>query len=132
MEDDVTMERNEQLRRMVRDLGRTLAEAISDSSDASRTLRRLHNEGYAISLALGRSRDGEPEETLTVLLEKRLHELRRRSPGAEASEAPPGVPPEPGRESDSREPQFRMRGRDLAFLRSIGIDPTRSAKRRRR
>lgn len=131
MNDDVTMERNEQLHRMIRDLGRTLAEAISDSSDASQTLRRLQSEGYAVSLALGRSRRGEPQETLTVMLEKRGHAPRREPSEAET----PGPLPDSFRASGSRDPQFRMRGKDLAFLRSIGIDPTRSArsvKRRRR
>jgi hypothetical protein len=140
MDDDVTMERNEQLQRMIRDLGRMLAEAISDSTDASQTLRRLHNEGYAVSLALGRSPEGGPEEMLTVMLEKRGREPRLESAGAddlgeslgedlgEDLRPPTGAPREPG----SREPQFRMHGSDLAFLRSVGIDPTRSAKRRRR
>lgn len=162
MDDDVTMNRNERLHRMIRDLGRTLAEAISDSSEASRTLRRLHSEGYAVSLALGRSPQGGAEETLTVMLEKRGREARLgtlgdpglgadpfsedvaagdgvaegsfaesmdpESLGAEDLVPPPGVP----REAEPREPQFRMHGSDLAFLRSIGIDPTRSKKRRRR
>lgn len=127
MDDDVTMQRNERLQRMIRDLGRMLAEAISDSTDASQTLRRLHNEGYAVSLALGRSPEGGPEETLTVMLEKRDHEPGRESLG-EDLKPPSGAP----RESGSREPQFRMHGSDLAFLRSIGIDPTRNTKRRRR
>lgn len=132
MDDDVTMERNERLQRMIRDLGRMLAEAISDSTDASQTLRRLYNEGYAVSLALGRSPEGGPEETLTVMLEKRGREPRLESSGAddlgedlgEDLRPPTGDP----RESGSREPQFRMRGADLAFLRSIGIDPTRSTR----
>lgn len=123
---------------MIRDLGRTLAEAISDSSDASQTLRRLHDEGYAVSLALGRSPQGGPEETLTVMLERRGPEPRMDAMDAESFDAeslgaedlvPPRSAP---RESGSREPQFRMHGSDLAFLRSIGIDPTRSKKRRRR
>lgn len=32
----------------------------------------------------------------------------------------------------SAEPDFRIDGRDLAFLRSIGIDPTRRRRGRRR
>jgi len=112
------MESNEKLRRMFRDLGRTLAEAISDSSDASRTLRQLHHEGYAISLGLARSNGQGPQETLTVILEKRPLD--------------PDSPPNPPEPPSTSEPAFRIYGRDLAFLRSIGIDPTRRPRRRRR
>lgn len=31
----------------------------------------------------------------------------------------------------SRKPVFRINGKDLSFLRSIGIDPTRRLRRRR-
>lgn len=151
------MNSDEKLRRMIRDLGRTLAEAISDSSEASRTLRRLNAEGYAISLELGRSsRRSGPGETLTLFLERRPREgLREQDPGEHglgehglggyglgehglgehnpgpldpARALPPALPPRP----ESSEPSFQIDGRDLAFLRSIGIDPTRRPRKQRR
>jgi hypothetical protein len=39
---------------------------------------------------------------------------------------------EPVGPSEPREPAFRIDAQDLAFLRSIGIDPTRRARRPRR
>jgi len=150
------MRSDEKLRRMIRDLGRTLAEAISDSSEASRTLRRLHAEGYAISLELGRSsRTSGPGETLTLFLERRPREglgeqgpgepgpresglqesglqesgLQECSPALDPARAlPPALPPR----SETSEPAFQIDGRDLAFLRSIGIDPTRRPRKQRR
>lgn len=132
------MENHEKLRQMIQDLGRALAEAISDSSDASRTLRHLHHEGYAVSLALGPSEGNGPDETsFTVLLAKRPQPMQ-----PSASLNPDGTPQgvsgrSPGRSPDpaperAPEPTFQIRGRDLAFLRSIGIDPTRRPPRRRR
>jgi hypothetical protein len=96
------------MRRMLRDFGRALSEAISDSSEATAKLRQICDRGYSLYLLLdgaGAMRELE-EEALAV----REEPVRRSSPS---------------------EPQFRINGEDLAFLRSVGIDPTRRRRSRR-
>jgi hypothetical protein len=88
---------------MLRDLRRALSEAISESSDVSRTLRRIREEGYSLYLLVDCKREAfDDDDPLPVA-------ARRRE----------------------REPVFQINGTDLHFLRSIGIDPTRRTRRRR-
>jgi len=90
---------DENLRQMLRDLGRALSHAISESPEVGETLRRIENEGYSLHLVLDCKRDGETAAT-----------------------------PEPPRRAGG-EPVFRINGDDLFFLRSCGIDPTRRRRR---
>jgi hypothetical protein len=95
---------------MLRDLGRALAEAITDSSDVTGALRKLHEEGYS----------------LFILLERRE--------ATDAEDSGEGAAAEPSAEqalARRAEPVFRIHGADLSFLRSIGIDPTRRVKSRK-
>ncbi|HEX9732489.1 MAG TPA: hypothetical protein VGG06_10945 [Thermoanaerobaculia bacterium] len=85
--------------------GRALVEAINGSSEISGAARRLRREGYSLHLVLGCLQEGQTE-------------------GAEEPAAPPGNP--------ARKPAFRLDGKDVTFLKSIGIDPTRSIRRRRK
>lgn len=97
---------------MLRDFGRALSEAISDSTEATDKLRQIRDRGYSLYLLLdgaGAMREIE-EEALAV-----RGEPRRRSRG----------------EAGGADPQFRINGDDLAFLRSVGIDPTRRRRSRR-
>jgi hypothetical protein len=88
---------------MLRELRRALSEAITDSSDVSRTLRRIREEGYSLYLLVDCKRE-EIEEPLALTAPR----------------------------FSSSEPAFVIDGRDLSFLRSIGIDPTRRLRRRRK
>ncbi len=88
------------LHEMIRDLGRAISEAISESAEVNCALRRLRQEGYSLYL-LVKEETSEP-----------------------VSRKPSSSPPR-------GEPVFRIDGRDLSFLRSIGIDPTRQLRRRR-
>jgi len=90
---------------MLRDFGRALSEAISDSSEASRKLRQLKDEGYSLYLLL----DGGGGEN---------------GRGGQPAAAPQ-------KQLAAGQPEFRINGKDLSFLRSIGIDPTRRLRRRR-
>lgn len=120
------------MRPLIRDLRRALAEAISESSDVSRSLRRIREEGYAMVLHLDCKREvGEEESPLVpaaraaVLadpLAQKPEKLARsmKSPGPEAGALAPSPPP-----------TFQIDGRDLGFLRSIGIDPTRRLRRKK-
>jgi hypothetical protein len=101
---------DDKIRQMLRDLGRALSDAISESSDVNQALRRIHEEGYSLFIFLDRRSsgqgDGEDEEEL-----------------AGARRALPARP--------YGEPVFRIHGGDLSFLRSIGIDPTRRVRSRK-
>lgn len=96
---------DDKLHQMLRELRRALSEAISESSDVNRTLRRIREEGYALYLLVDCKREPNEIEPLTF-----------------ATTAP---------RRSSGEPTFQIDGRDLSFLRSIGIDPTRRLRRRR-
>jgi len=88
---------------MLRELQRALSDAISESPDVHQTVRRIQDEGYALYLLLDCKRE-MPSLTEVPLESSRL------SVG---------------------EPVFQIDTRDLSFLRSIGIDPTRRLRRRR-
>ncbi len=87
------------IHQILQSLGRTLAHAIARSSEVSGIVRRIHREGYSLSLVL---QDG-----------KRSAQVELTAP------RPP------------RDPAFRLGGKDVTFLKSLGIDATRSGKRRR-
>ena len=91
---------------MLRDLRRALSDAISESSEVNRTLRKIREEGYSLYLLVDCKRDANDQEPLALT-------------------GPPRLP------SGSREPVFQIDIRDLSFLKSIGIDPTRRLRRRR-
>lgn len=91
---------------MLRDLRRALSDAISESSEVNRTLRKIREEGYSLYLLVDCKRDANDQEPLALTEPPRLH-------------------------SRSGEPVFQIDIRDLSFLRSIGIDPTRRLRRRR-
>lgn len=92
---------DDKLRQMLRDLGKALSEAITESSEVNEALRRIHEEGYALCILLNRRPEGAGDEP------------ERATTGAQG------------------QPVFRINGGDLSFLRSIGIDPTRRVRRRR-
>jgi hypothetical protein len=95
---------DDKLHSMLRDLRRALSEAISESSEINRTLRKIREEGYALYLLVDCKREVEDPEAVALT-------------------AP--------RWPTSGEPAFQIDGRDLNFLKSIGIDPTRRLRRRR-
>lgn len=88
---------------MLRDLRRALSEAISESSEVNRTLRKIREEGYSLYFLVDCKRESLEELSLAA----------------------------PRFRSSSGEPVFQIDIRDLNFLRSIGIDPTRRLRRRR-
>jgi hypothetical protein len=89
---------------MLRELRRALSEAISESTDVNRTLRKIREEGYSLYLLVDCKRDATELEPVAFGNTPRL---------------------------SSGEPVFQIDIRDLSFLRSIGIDPTRRLRRRR-
>ncbi len=80
-----------------------LARALSDSSEAGEAVREIKREGWSLYLVV----DQQEDEGSGAALEL----------SAGRAEAQP--------------PAFKIDGQDLTFLRSIGIDPTRSLRKRR-
>lgn len=93
---------DESMQRKLRDLGRAVFEAISESSEVSEALDLIRAEGYALSMQLNCKKEPteDPEEPAVRALPEAI-------------------------------PEFRIDGQDVTFLRSIGIDPTRRMRRRR-
>lgn len=94
---------------MLRDLRRALSEAISESTEVNRTLRKIREEGYSLYLLVDCKRESNDPDALPL-----------------GSSLRPSA-----RSRGGSEPAFQIDGRDLSFLRSIGIDPTRRLRRRR-
>jgi hypothetical protein len=94
---------DDKLHHMLRDLRRALSEAISESPEVSRSLKKIRLEGYSLYLLVDCKRDVTELEPLPLSVGR--------------------IPP--------AEPCFQIDGRDLSFLKSIGIDPTRRLRRRR-
>ena len=96
---------------LLRDLGDALVEAMTSSEEIAGRLEELQEAGYSIVLRV----DCRSAEEAAAEIE---------AAEAEESAALAGAP--------VRDPDFRINGNDLSFLRSIGIDPTRKGPRRQR
>lgn len=101
----------EKIRQMLDELGQALAEAIRNSPGVSETIEQIRQDGYALHLMVGNMQlSDEKEGTL--------------------GEPPPPETTEPTVETPA--PPFRVNTDDVTFLKSIGIDPTRAVRRRRK
>jgi hypothetical protein len=113
-------ELDDKLHQMLKDLRRALSDAISESSEVSRTLRKIREEGYSLYLLVDCKRetsDGEPLALSPAVRTPRISRMTSTTSAASAASA--------------ADPCFVIDGRDLSFLKSIGIDPTRRLRRRR-
>jgi hypothetical protein len=106
---------DERVRAHLRDLGTALNEAVSASPKVYEILARVKAEGYDAYLVLD----------ATVALDRRgrrssaaLPSIRRGAPSAHRGDGEPAT--------------FKIDMRDLSLLRSLGIDPTRPVRARRR
>lgn len=138
---------NARLKRKLADLGKALSEALAESSDASRRLSELREEGYSVYLLLesdgergvrtgerapAARADGAPALSAQRQLSGRRLNGQRQLTGQGQLEGRGQLPAEPRvGAAPLPEPAFLIDGRDLAFLKSVGIDPTRSPRRRR-
>ena len=102
---------DDQLQGKLRELGRAVFEAISESPEVGEALDLIRAEGYSLSLQLNCKKESSDEESI----EESIEALAAR---------PVLALPE-------HDPMFRIDGQDLTFLRSIGIDATRKMRRRR-
>jgi hypothetical protein len=101
---------DEKTRAALRELGKALNEAVSSSAEVHAILARLREEGHEPYLVLD----------ATVAIEKR----GRRAQAALPSIRRGGQ----ARREDPEGASFKIDVKDLHFLRSVGIDPTRAAR----
>lgn len=105
------MELNDHLREMLKELGQAINESISGSGRVHDSIQRIRDEGYNLYMVLDakvgvNKRDGRGS--------------RGRSSGSRGEHAV----------SEERA-AFRINVKDLRFLKSVGIDPTRKVRNRR-
>jgi hypothetical protein len=88
---------------LLKDLRGAITEALADSTDVTRSMDEIRDEGWSVYLVIDRKREDETPEGIELTAE----------------------------ESDGVDPTFRINSSDLSFLKSVGIDPTRKVRRRR-
>jgi hypothetical protein len=106
------MELNDHLREMLKELGQAINESISGSGRVHDSIQRIRDEGY----------------NLYMVLDAKVGVNKRD--GRAGSRARSGARGENGSGSEERA-AFRINVKDLRFLKSVGIDPTRKVRNRR-
>ncbi len=108
------MELNDHLRQMLKELGQAINESISGSGRVHDSIQRIRDEGY----------------NLYMVLDAKVG-VNRRAPRALSRRRP--VSSGNGKDLLPAEGQaaFRINIKDLRFLKSLGIDPTRKVRNRR-
>jgi hypothetical protein len=108
------MELNDHLREMLKELGQAINESISGSGRVHDSIQRIRDEGY----------------NLYMVLDAKVGVNRRETRGSlrrvEASDSEEDEVLAPGERA-----AFRINIKDLRFLKSVGIDPTRKVRARR-
>jgi len=100
------MELNDHLREMLKELGQAINESISGSGRVHDSIQRIRDEGYNLYMVLDEARSG-----------------RRRLAAVSSDPVT--------EESSVERAAFRINVKDLGFLKSVGIDPTRKVRSRR-
>ena len=98
---------NPLIKQWLQDLGRAVAEAMASSSEVTSTVNRIQEHGFSLYLVLDAKENEEDRSRFDL-----THPFDRPGP-------------------QDRAPEFKLDGDDVAFLKSLGIDPTRTGKRRR-
>jgi hypothetical protein len=103
-------------RTLLSNVERALLDALAESPDVHRSIWRLQKAGFTLRLSI------------------ECHESNGESSTAETPASPPNAleSPHPGPRPSPRPITFRIDADDLGFLRSIGIDPTRRPRPRRK
>jgi hypothetical protein len=109
------MELNDDLREMLKELGQAINESISGSGRVHDSIQRIRDEGYNLYMVLDAK----------VGVNRRETRGTRRAVAA-ASHADADEMLAPGERA-----AFRINIKDLRFLKSVGIDPTRKVRARR-
>ena len=106
---------DDKLRAHLRDLGTALNAAVSSSEKVHEILAKVKAEGYDAYLVLD----------ATVALDRRGRRSAASLPSIRRGASGPGRP-------EGESAPFQINVKDLGFLRSVGIDPTRPIRARRR
>jgi ABC-type phosphonate transport system ATPase subunit len=109
------MEINDHLREMLKELGQAINESISGSGRVHDSIQRIRDEGYNLYMVL--------DAKVGVNRRSPRSGLRRRS--AAASDSGKAIA------TIGEQAGFRINIKDLRFLKSVGIDPTRKVRARR-
>ncbi len=125
-EEAVVRSQEEKIRRMLYEIGRRMIEAIGRSNDVEGVVRQIHDEGYSLYLVL----DGERDRQAQIELGLRTSRKVPPSPAPDRPLPDRSLPDRPLPDRSLREPGFRLNSDDVTFLKSLGIDPTRSPRRR--
>src|SRR5262245_17528633 len=109
------MELNDHLRQMLKELRQAINESISGSGRVHDSIQRIRDEGYNLYMVLDAK----------VGVNKRDRSGRRKAAGAREAAGARGRSEEPVIEERAA---FRINVKDLRFLKSLGIDPTRKVR----
>ncbi len=109
------MELSDHLRAMLKELGQAINESISGSGRVHDSIQKIRDEGYNLYMVLDAK----------VGVNKREGRSRSRRATAIASAEPEES------SSSSERAAFRINLKDLRFLKSLGIDPTRKVRTRK-
>ncbi|MFY9550050.1 MAG: hypothetical protein WAU32_02770 [Thermoanaerobaculia bacterium] len=107
------MEFSDHLREMLKELGQAINESISGSGRVHDSIQKIRDEGY----------------NLYMVLDAKVGVNKREAKAARGSRRASAEPEEP-RHAGERA-AFRINLKDLRFLKSLGIDPTRKVRTRR-
>jgi CheY-like chemotaxis protein len=109
------MEINDDLREMLKELGQAINESISGSGRVHDSIQRIRDEGYNLYMVLD-AKVGVNRRS------PRSGNRRRSTTVAETGKAVASI---------GEQAAFRINIKDLRFLKSVGIDPTRKVRARR-
>ncbi len=109
------MELSDHLRAMLKELGQAINESISGSGRVHDSIQKIRDEGYNLYMVLDAK----------VGVNKRESKARSRRAAVLAS----AESDEPSTATDRA--AFRINLKDLRFLKSLGIDPTRKVRTRK-
>ena len=116
------MELSDHLREMLKELGQAINESISGSDRVHDSLQKIRDEGYNLYMVLDAKVGVNRRERATrapKTSRRSLALVRDRDDRDEREE------------SAEERAAFRINLKDLRFLRSVGIDPTRKVRARR-
>jgi len=112
---------DDKVRAHLRDLGAALNEAVSSSAKVHEILAKVKAEGYGVYLVLD----------ATVALEKRGRRSSAALPSIRRGALQTARGAGDGERGTVETAVFQINVKDLSFLRSVGIDPTRPIRARR-
>ena len=107
------MELSDHLRAMLKELGQAINESISGSGRVHDSIQKIRDEGYNLYMVLDAK----------VGVNKREGKSRRRAVAS--------AEPEEDSSVSAERAAFRINLKDLRFLKSLGIDPTRKVRTRK-